>query len=108
MRKAIVYYNGIAAGVLTEASQQEYLFRYDDGYFNDSACPAISLTLPKDKQEYQSPFLFPFFYNMLSEGANRKAQSRMLHLDEKDYFGILLATAQEDTTGAVTVKPIIQ
>ena len=50
--------------------------------------------------------LFPFFFNMLSEGDNRKLQSRMLHIDEDDDFGILLATAQYDTIGAVTVKPV--
>lgn len=43
---------------------------------------------------------------MLSEGDNRKLQSRMLHIDEDDDFGILLATAQYDTIGAVTVKPV--
>jgi serine/threonine-protein kinase HipA len=43
---------------------------------------------------------------MLSEGANRQVQSTLLHIDEKDDFGIMLATAQYDTIGAVTVKPI--
>jgi serine/threonine-protein kinase HipA len=43
---------------------------------------------------------------MLSEGANREMQSRMLRIDEKDDFGILLATAQYDTIGAITVKPL--
>ena len=33
-------------------------------------------------------------------------QSMLLHIDEKDDFGIMLATAQYDTIGAVTVKPI--
>lgn len=53
-----------------------------------------------------SDYLFPYFFNMLSEGANRQTQSMLLHIDENDDFGILLATAQEDTIGAVTVKPI--
>jgi serine/threonine-protein kinase HipA len=30
----------------------------------------------------------------------------MLGIDENDHFGILLATAQHDVIGAVTVKPI--
>jgi serine/threonine-protein kinase HipA len=30
----------------------------------------------------------------------------LLHIDENDDFGILLATAQLDTIGAVTIKPI--
>jgi serine/threonine-protein kinase HipA len=43
---------------------------------------------------------------MLSEGANRQLQSTMLHIDENDDFGILLATAQNDTIGAVTIQPV--
>lgn len=37
--------------------------------------------------------LVPYFFNMLSEGANRQLQSTLLHIDENDDFGILLATA---------------
>ena len=55
---------------------------------------------------WTSNHLFPFFFNMLSEGANRKIQSQLLHIDENDDFGILLATAQTDTIGAVTVKEV--
>jgi serine/threonine-protein kinase HipA len=91
---------------LTETSDRKYLFRYDDDYFYDSLKPAVSLTLPKSQQEYRSDYLFPFFFNMLSEGSNRMTQARLLYIDEKDHFGILLATAQKDTTGAITVKPI--
>ena len=42
---------------------------------------------------------------MLSEGENRHIQSRLPHIDPEDDFGLLLATAQFDTTGAATVKP---
>ena len=106
MRKANVYYNGILAGELTETTEKEYIFSYDGAYFKDTAMPSISLTLSKNCQEYRSRHLFPFFFNMLSEGSNRLTQSRVLHIDEKDHFGILLATAQSDTTGAITVKPV--
>ena len=75
MRKGMVYMNGIPAGVLTEVSPTEYLFRYEDAYYADAAMPAVSLTLPKTQQEYWSPYLFPFFSNMLSEGRNRAVQS---------------------------------
>jgi len=50
--------------------------------------------------------LFAFFFNMLSEGENRQVQSQILRIDADDDFGILLATAQTDTIGAVTIKPI--
>lgn len=106
MRKVEVYRNGILAGTLTEETRQYYVFRYDDTYFNDSAQAAISLTLPKSQKEYISEVLFPFFFNMLSEGVNRKLQSTHLRIDEEDNFGLLMATAQYDTIGAVTVKPI--
>ncbi len=106
MRKANVYCNGILAGELTETTDRKYLFRYEDDYFKDSAKPAVSLTLPKNEQEYYSDSLFPFFFNMLSEGSNRITQARLLRIDEKDHFGILLATAQNDTIGAITVKPV--
>ena len=98
--------NDRLAGILTEVSPTEYVFRYDDSYFADSKMPAISLTLPKTQQEYRSAYLCPFFSNMLSEGRNRAVQSRLLHIDEADHFGILLATARTDVAGAVTVKPL--
>lgn len=43
---------------------------------------------------------------MLSEGENRQIQSRLPHIDPEDDFGILLATAQFDTIGTVTVNPL--
>jgi len=106
MRKAAVYLRGDYAGELTEVTKKEYIFRYNDEYFANQNKPAISLTLSKTQQEYRSEYLFPFFFNMLSEGSNRMAQSRILHIDEHDHFGILLATAQTDVSGAVTVKPL--
>ena len=106
MRQAEIYCNGTLAGILIEENRKRFVFRYDEKYFADNQKPAVSLTLPKTQEEYQSEFLFPFFSNMLSEGANRELQSQMLRIDEKDDFGILLATAQYDTIGAITVKPL--
>ena len=103
-----VYRNGVLAGILTEENRRNYTFRYMDAYVFDTDAPAISLTIPKTRTEYQSEVLFPFFVNMLSEGVNRKLQSHLLKLDENDHFGFLLATACYDTIGAVTVKPIIE
>lgn len=106
MRKLAIHRNKDYAGILTELSRTEYIFRYDDVYYADTNKPAVSLTLPKSQQEYTSPVLFPFFFNMLSEGVNRQLQHRLLKIDEQDNFGLLSATAQYDTIGAVTVKPI--
>ncbi len=107
MRNAAIYHNGTLAGTLTEENRRSYLFRYEDAYFLDARQPAISLTLPKTQQEYRSEHLFPSFFNLLSEGVNRKLQCTQLRIDESDDFGLLLATAQYETIGAITVKPII-
>ncbi len=101
-----IYRNGIFAGILTEENRKSYIYRYDDAYFNDSSKVAISLTLPKTQQEYKSEFLFPFFFNMLSEGVNKKLQITQMKIDEDDNFGLLMAIAQYDTIGAITIKPI--
>lgn len=101
-----IYRNGVLAGTLSEENRNSFVFSYDERYFNDTTKPSISLTLPKSKMEYTSQYLFPFFFNMLSEGVNRKLQSIQLKIDEEDNFGLLMATAQYDTIGAITVKPI--
>jgi serine/threonine-protein kinase HipA len=107
MRTLEVYRNRILAGLLIEADRKLYIFRYEDNYFLDLTQPAISLTLPKTQKEFSSSCLFPFFFNMLSEGVNRKLQSTQLKIDEEDDFGFLAATAQSDTIGAITVKPLM-
>ena len=106
MRVANVYLNKRLAGVLTEEHKNSYVFRYDEQYYRDPTAAAVSLTLPKTKQEYRSAYLFPFFFNMLAEGVNKELQSRQLRIDKEDSFGLLMATAKSDTIGAVTVKPI--
>lgn len=104
MRSANVYMNGELAGKLTEKSDGTFTFSYADEYFKDLTKTAISLTLPKNNKEYHSKSLFPFFFNMLSEGVNKETQIQKFKIDEHDYFGLLLATAQEDTIGAITIK----
>ena len=106
MREGAVYVGGVFAGTILELDREGYVFTYDDAYFSDQSCPAVSLTLPKKRKTYRSPHLFPFFANMLSEGSNRAVQSILHHVDADDDFGILLATAYIDTTGAVTVKRV--
>jgi HipA-like protein len=106
MRKANVFCNDKLTGVLTEASAKSYIFRYDDAWFSNTSQPAISLTMPKTKQEYTNGFLFPFFFNMLPEGTNKEIACRLLRIDSDDHFGLLMSVAQVDTIGAVTVKKI--
>ena len=102
MRQGKVYVHDVEAGILQETDAGEYVFTYNDGYHGDPVC----LAMPVRKAPYRSSHLFPYFFNMLSEGTNRQVQSMLLHIDESDDFGIMLATARHDTIGAVTIKPV--
>ena len=106
MRRAEVYRNRVLAGILSETVSGSYTFTYDSGYYNDNSKPGISLTIPKTQLTYTSEYLFPFFFNMLSEGTNKAIQCQTLKIDEEDAFGLLLATAHNDTIGAITVQKI--
>lgn len=106
MRRCEVYMHGIKAGVLIEEDNRTFCFTYDKAYLLNEKSGPVSLTLPLQAEPYRSNVLFPVFANMLSEGENRQIQSQLLHIDAEDDFGILLATCQFDTVGAITVKPI--
>lgn len=101
-RRGKVYYRDHLAGSLEEAASG-YRFTYDPAYLVDPAQPAISLTLPKQKDCFESSVLFPFFYGLLAEGVQKEVQCRFLKIDEADDFGRLIRTAGQDTIGAVTV-----
>lgn len=103
MRSCKVFIHDIEAGELVETDNGEYTFTYRTDYIG----VPVSLTMPVRKEPYKSDFLFPVFFNMLSEGANRQVQAQLHHLDENDDFGIMMATAGCDTIGAVTVKPMV-
>ena len=106
MRQAGVYINKVYAGKLTEQDSTHYVFDYDLEYLKSSEARPVCCAMPLTSSHYESSYLFPFFSNLLSEGENRRFQSVVLKIDEKDDFGILLATANYDTIGCVTVKPI--
>ncbi len=104
MRQLNVFWNDKLAGHLTElAPNNGYLFEYNPAYLN-SDLPHVSLTLPKAQTCYKSKLLFPFFANMLPEGALRRLVCREHHLDENDLFGILSSMTHADSIGAVSLK----
>ncbi len=102
MRQCKVFVHDMEAGVLQETDDRQYVFTYNGDYTGEPVC----LAMPVRQEPYCSDHLFPYFFNMLSEGANRQIQSLVHHIDETDDFGIMLATAGYDTVGSVTVKPL--
>lgn len=104
MAKAGIYNNGMLAGLLEKINPDIYVFRYTDNYYQNQKMPAISLSFPKQQQQYISNELFPFFYGLLAEGINKEIQCSLLKIDEDDDFTRLIKTASEDTIGAITVR----
>lgn len=106
MRQCKVFIQKKYAGLLTETDRpRKYVFKYDENYLRTEKEP-ICLAMPLRSEEYRSPYLFPYFANLLSEGSNRELQSSYLRIDKDDDFGILLETARYDTVGIVTVMPV--
>lgn len=103
MRTVQVFYNDRLAGQLSK-SGGTYRFVYDKAYLTTVGSRPVSLTLPLRETSYESDVLFPAFVNLLSEGDNKAMQSRLLKIDENDYFGLLLATAGGDRPGPLTIK----
>ena len=106
MRRLAVYINGTLVGILSEeAAGLSYRFEYDSDYMASCDIP-VSVTLPLNKNSYESNGLFPFFANWIPEGANRRLICRERHLDERDLFGILYTMAGCDCVGAVSLRRI--
>ena len=104
MRQLEVYTNDTLAGILSErVPGKDYVFVYDASYLQNHRIP-VSVTLPLRAEPYVSEKLFPFFTNMLPEGANRKMICRERRIDEEDYFSLLEAISNIDTIGAVNIR----
>ena len=106
MRSARIIYKNEEAGILKQLDDGSFTFQYHQSWVDDVSKPAVSLTLPKVIEAYTSPHLFSFFYNMLPEGTNKQTVCFNLRIDESDDFGLLMATAENDTIGAVRVVKI--
>ena len=78
MRQCEVYVHDVMAGVLAETDAREYVFTYCDDYRGEPVC----LAMPVRKESYRSSHLFPYFFNMLSEGANRQEQTLLYALTQ--------------------------
>lgn len=106
MRQLEVYVNDVKAGRLTELKPgKRYIFVYTEAYVK-SDLPPVSLTLPKRIEPYVADYLFPAFTNKLPEGANRKVICREQRIDDKDFFGMLMATVGTDMIGSVIFREV--
>ncbi|MCP4653123.1 MAG: hypothetical protein GY858_07060 [Candidatus Omnitrophica bacterium] len=103
LRKARVFYRNELAGYISEI-QSGYVFQYDYEFLKKNI--SISASLPYREEPYHSKELFPFFKGLLPEGWYLSIVSATQKVDSKDSFGLLLASANSDTIGAVTVTKV--
>lgn len=99
-RSAKVFFKNIFAGTI-EQSEDLYVFYYDPNYLTQDL-PAISHTLPKRSNSYESKILFPFFDGLIPEGWLLNIATKNWKLDPNDRMNLLL-TLCHDCIGAVHI-----
>ncbi len=99
MRKALVSFNQVPAGILIEQDSHHYRFEY----LRDYTGPAISLTMPVSQSRYEFNEFPAFFEGLLPEGQRLEAFLHHAKINRQDYF-TQLVTLGADMVGAVTVK----
>ncbi len=105
MRQVIVKYNNIKAGLLTEEDNGEYLFVYDENYFQTYPEQFITFNMPVRKMPYRSNRLFSFFDGLVPEGWLLNIAAKSWKINKSDRMGLLMACCQ-NAIGAVSVHPV--
>lgn len=105
MRQAIIKYNNINAGVLTELDSGDYEFVYDELYIQNYPQLFITFQMPVTSRPFMSKRLFPFFDGLIPEGWLLNIASESWRINKNDRMGLLLACCQ-NTIGAVSVHPV--
>jgi serine/threonine-protein kinase HipA len=106
MRQAIIKYNHIKAGLLTENDNGEYVFEYDEAYVKNYPNQFITFNMPVRVMQYKSKRLFPFFDGLIPEGWLLNIAAESWRINKNDRMGLLLACCQ-NSIGAVSVHPLI-
>jgi len=105
MRKAHIFYNDIIAGILSETSDGEYIFKYEDGYVANHPEQFITFTMPVTAKPYKKNRLFPFFEGLIPEGWLLDIATKNWKINPNDRMGLLLACCR-NCIGAVSVISI--
>ena len=105
MRRARIYYNDTVAGILTETSDGEFIFKYEDDYVANHPDQAITFTMPVTTKPYKESRLFPFFEGLIPEGWLLDIATKNWKINPNDRMGLLLACCK-NCIGAVSVIPI--
>lgn len=103
MKLRVIYKKEHKAGLLWR-DEYGYHFEYDDEFISNKNTFPISVNMPKSQKRFLSNKLFANFQSILSEGYNRKLQSKALGIDSNDDWNLLIYTCTKDTIGAITIE----
>ena len=106
MRQAIIKYNNVKAGILTEQDNGEYSFEYDKDYIKSYPNQFITFNIPVRTTPYFSKRLFPFFDGLIPEGWLLNIASERWKINKNDRMGLLLSCCQ-NAIGAVSVHSVL-
>ena len=98
-----VHLNANFAGRLREEKGRLF-FAYDKTWLEHPRFIPLSVTMPRQSDEFSDDIARPFFENLLPEGDIRAAIARLKHVSEKNTFG-LLGEIGGDCAGAVSLWP---
>lgn len=101
MRQAQVLYKDVFAGIIRE-SDEGFIFQYVSEYLSSPLSKPVSLTLPLQKEAFNSKVLFPFFDGLIPEGWLLNIAVSNLKIRTNDRFGLLL-TLCKDNIGCVSI-----
>jgi serine/threonine-protein kinase HipA len=107
MRKGKVYYKDIFAGIISESSQGEFVFQYDENYILLHSTAFLTFTMPVIHKPFMDNRLFPVFDGLIPEGWLLEIASNNWKLDKNDRMGLLLSCCQ-NCIGAISILPIKQ
>lgn len=105
MRTAVIFYNDIRAGLLTETDDGDYVFQYNADYIDTYPEQFITFSMPVRTESYSDNRLFSFFEGLIPEGWLLNIVTKNWKLNSNDRMGLLMASCQ-NCIGAVSVQPI--
>ena len=103
-RTGYVYVERCYAGQISE-TEDGYRFIYDEGYLSREDARAVSLTLPMQREAYESNTPSPFFDELIPEGWLLNVVAHNWNLDHRDRLDLLLVVCR-DTIGNVTIREV--
>ncbi|MDR3485313.1 MAG: type II toxin-antitoxin system HipA family toxin [Bradyrhizobium sp.] len=104
IRSLSVWWDRRLVGALCIDQHGDLGFNYDQAWLDETACPPISQSLPKQAEPFNRHATRPFFAGLLPEESQREAVARALGISRANDFRLLEALGG-DVAGALTLWP---